>query len=132
MTRKDETEILSLLESWTSATREGRHDDVLKQHAADVVIYDVLPPLRYTSAAEYRLSWDEWQPDAQGEMRFELEDLKIHAGADVAFAFGILQCGGTLPSGKQFKDTVRATFCLTKVNNEWLVCHQHISKPVGN
>ena len=131
MTQKGETDIRSLLMSWTRATREGRHDDVLKRHAADVVIYDVLPPLRYASAAEYRASWDEWQPDAQGEMRFELEDLTIHAGAEAAFAFGILQCGGTLPSGKQFKDTVRATFCLIKSDNEWLVCHQHISKPVG-
>ncbi len=46
----DERAIQTLLDDWTRATREGRSDDVLSGHAADVVIYDVLPPLRYTSA----------------------------------------------------------------------------------
>ena len=132
MASEDETEIRSLLENWTQATREGRQDDVLKRHAADVVIYDVLPPLKYTSAADYRASWDEWQPAAKGEMKFELEELKVYTGVDTAFAFGILQCGGTLPSGKQFKDTVRATFCLRKDGDDWIVMHQHISKPISS
>lgn len=125
----DEGLIRTLLDDWTRATREGRDDDVLAAHAADVVIYDVLPPLRYTSASEYRASWDDWQPDAQGEMRFELEDLVVRVGSDTAFAFGLLQCSGTLPDGKTFSDTVRATFCLGKTGGQWCVVHQHLSKP---
>ncbi len=129
MKNDDETKIRALLENWTSATKTGRHHDVLAHHAKDVVIYDVLPPLRYTSAAEYRASWDEWQPDGQGEMRFELEDLSVISGGDTAFAYGVLQCGGNLPDGVEFRDTVRATFCFKKVSNAWVVVHQHISKP---
>lgn len=125
----DESAIRSLLDAWTRATREGRHDDVLVNHDEYVLIYDVLPPIKYSSAAEYRKSWDEWQPDAQGEMRFELEDLEVTAGTDVAFAYGILQCGGSLPDGKVFRDTVRATFCFAKKKGKWNVVHQHISKP---
>ena len=125
----DVSAIRTLLEDWTRATREGRQDDVLKNHSEVVLIYDVLPPLKYESAAAYRQSWDEWQPDAQGEMRFELEDLSVTAGAEVAFAHGLLQCGGSLPDGKTFRDTVRATFCLRKISGEWRVFHQHISKP---
>ena len=121
----------TLLDDWTRATREGRSDDVLSGHAADVVIYDVLPPLRYTSASEYRASWDDWQPDTQGAMRFELDELEVRAGDDTAFAFGLLRCGGTLPDGKTFSDTVRATFCLGKAAGHWRVVHQHLSKPWG-
>lgn len=127
--KSEEADIREVLEKWSRATREGRHDEVLANHVDDLVIFDVLPPMRFESAAEYRKSWDDWQPDAQGEIRFELEDLTVSAGDDVGFAFGLLQCGGTLPDGKTFRDTVRITFCLRKQGGQWKVVHQHVSKP---
>jgi ketosteroid isomerase-like protein len=126
----EESAIRAILESWASATRQGRQDDVLANHAHDVLIYDVLPPMKYESAAEYRRSWEDWQPETQGECRFDLEDLSVTVGSDVAFAHGFIQCGGTLPTGKTFRDTVRATFCLGKVDGAWRILHQHISKPL--
>ena len=128
----DETEIRQLLREWTRLTREGPQDEVLKNHSEDVLIFDVLPPLKYESAAAYRESWDEWQPDTQGQAQFELEDLKVTTSPDVAFAHGLIQCGGTLPDGKSFQDTVRATFCLRKLGGDWKVVHQHISKPYSS
>jgi ketosteroid isomerase-like protein len=95
-----------------------------------VLIYDVLAPMKYEGAAAYRQSWDEWQPDTQGEGQFDLEDLSVTAGADVAFAHGFIRCGGVLPDGKRFEDLVRATFCLRKASGTWKVAHQHISKPI--
>ena len=128
----EETKIRQILAEWARATREGPPDQILKSHCDDLVIYDDLPPLRYDSAEAYRRSWDEWQPDAQGEILFELEDLTVTAGTEVAFAHALLQCGGTLPSGIGFKDTFRATFCLKKIAGNWKVAHQHISKPYGS
>ncbi|WP_286194597.1 hypothetical protein [Synechococcus sp. CCY 0621] len=29
-------------------------------------LFAALAPLQYTSAAQYRASWDAWQPDTQG------------------------------------------------------------------
>ncbi len=129
--KSDERAIREVLAGWARATSEGRHDDVLANHLDDLVIFDVLPPMKYESAAAYRKSWDDWQPDAQGAMRFELDGLSITAGDDVGFAFGLLQCGGTLPGGKTFRDTVRITFCLRKQDGRWKVAHQHVSKPYG-
>ena len=127
----EEAAILEVLEDWATATREGRQDDVLGNHVDDLVIFDVMPPLKYDSAAAYRESWDEWQPDAQGETRFALEDLSISAGEEIGFAFGLLQCGGSLPNGEIFRDTVRITFALRKIDGRWKVVHQHVSKPFG-
>ena len=127
----DEIAIRQLLDEWARVTREGPQDDVLKNHSDSVLIYDVLPPLKYESAGAYRASWDEWQPDSQGDMQFELEDLRVTASSEVAFAHSLIQCGGTLPDGKAFRDTVRATFCLRKIDGGWKVFHQHISKPFG-
>ena len=69
-------------------------------------------------------------PTHQGEGQFDLQDLSVTAGVDVAFAHCLIKCGGVLPNGRTFADLVRATFCLCKVSGSWKVAHQHISKPI--
>jgi ketosteroid isomerase-like protein len=130
MTTTDEAQVRDLLQDWAFATRKGQRDRVLANHLPDVLIYDVLAPMKYEGAAAYRKSWDEWQPETQGEGIFDLQDLAVTAGEDVAFAHGLIKCGGVLPDGRRFEDLVRATFCLRKVAGSWKVAHQHISKPI--
>ena len=125
----NETLIRQLLEHWARATQTGQLDAILTNHADDVLIYDVLPPMKYEGTVEYRQSWGEWQPSTQGEGQFALQDLVVTAAVDVAFAHCFILCGGTLPNGRTFEDLVRATFCLEKVGGSWKVAHQHISKP---
>jgi ketosteroid isomerase-like protein len=127
----DESAIRELLERWASATRNGRKADVLSGHLPDVLIYDVLSPMKYEGVEAYRASWDDWQPSTEGEGTFDLEDLSVTAGDDVAFAHAFIRCGGTFPDGRSFEDLVRATFCLRKVSGAWKVAHQHISKPIA-
>lgn len=122
-------DIRKILELWAEDTRKGRLDEVLSHHANDVVIYDVLPPLSYKSSKAYRDSWGDWQPEIESEGEFELEDLHISAGDDVGYAFGLIRCGGTYPDGRKLSDLVRATFCLEKIDRNWTITHQHISKP---
>ena len=114
MTTTHEAQVRDLLQQWAAATRKGQRDDVLANHLPDVLIYDVLAPMKYQGAAAYRQSWDEWQPDTQGGGQFELQDLAVTVGGDVAFAHCFIKCGGVLPNGKRFEDLVRATFCLRK------------------
>ena len=125
----NEDQIRQVLEQWADATRKGRRSEVLAGHLPEVLIYDVLPPMKHEGAEAYRRSWDEWQPDTQGEGQFELQDVGVTAGTDVAFAHCFIKCGGALPDGRTFEDLVRATFCLRKSSGSWKVAHQHISKP---
>jgi ketosteroid isomerase-like protein len=129
-TASDEAQVSLVLQQWATATRKGQRNDVLENHLPDVLIYDVLAPMKYEGAAAYRKSWDEWQPDTQGEGQFDLQDLSVTIGGDVAFAHCFIKCGGVLPDGKAFEDLVRATFCLRKASGAWKVAHQHISKPI--
>jgi ketosteroid isomerase-like protein len=129
-TATDEAQVRLVLQQWATATRKGQRDHVLANHLPDVLIYDVLAPMKYEGATAYRQSWDEWQPDTQGEGQFDLQDLFVTAGVDVAFAHCFIKCGGVFPNGKTFEDLVRATFCLRKVSGSWKVAHQHISKPI--
>ena len=124
-----DAEVRAVLEEWAAATRLGRKEQVLRHHAEDLVIFDVLPPMKYESAEAYRRSWDEWQPETQGEAVFDLEELAITAREELAFAHCFIRCGGRLADGSRFQDLVRATFCPEKVNGAWRVQHQHVSKP---
>jgi len=71
-----------------------------------------------------------WQPETQGDAKFDLENLSVTAGADVAFAHSSIRCGGSMPDSHAFEDLVRATFCLQKLEGSWKISHQHISKPL--
>lgn len=124
-----EAQIHQLLEEWASATQRGAQAEVLRNHEPEVVIYDVLPPMKYVGAEAYRKSWDEWQPTTEGEFFFELHDLEVTAGEDVAFAHGFIRCAGRTDGGRAFEDWVRATFCLRRRDAGWRVAHQHISVP---
>ncbi len=125
-----EIEIRRLIEDWALATRQNRRGDVLKNHVSDLVVFDVLPPMKYESTEAYRRSWDDWQPETQGEGKFDLENMSVTAGTDVAFAHSFIRCGGTMANGRAFEDLVRATFCLRKIDGLWKISHQHISKPL--
>jgi ketosteroid isomerase-like protein len=126
-----ESGVRAVLEEWARATREGRQDDVLKNHLPDAIIYDVLAPFKYEGTAAYRAGWDEWQPETTGEGVFDFEELHVTTGEPTAFAYGVIRCGGTLPDGRSFEDRVRATFCLQQENGRWQITHQHISMPRG-
>jgi ketosteroid isomerase-like protein len=126
----DERQVRHVLEDWARSTRTGAQDLVLRDFVPEALIYDVLAPMKYEGTDAYRRSWGEWQPETQGEGTFDLKDLAVTAGADVAFATGLIQCRGTTPDGRPFEDLVRATFCLKKLAGHWKVAHTHISKPV--
>lgn len=121
----DEQQVLDVLQSWAANTRLDNKDAILANHADDVVIFDVLPPMKYLGVEAYRKSWAEWQPHTVGEAVFELQNLELTVGVDVAFAHAFIHCGGTTANGKTFEDWVRATFCLRKITGKWVVTHQH-------
>jgi ketosteroid isomerase-like protein len=125
----EELAVREVLQSWAEATRENRMNDVLKNHSPNLVIFDVLPPMKYESAQSYRHSWDDWQPQTEGQAQFDLEHLVVAVGSNVAFAHCFIRCGGVLQNGQRFSDVVRATFGLEKTTEHWMVCHQHVSKP---
>src|ERR671916_3425304 len=90
----DEAQIRTLIERWAAAVHAGDLDTVLADHAEDIVMFDVPPPddgVRGIDA--YRETWPpffEWQHSGAV---FEIVDLAVTAGADVAWAHALLRCG---------------------------------------
>jgi uncharacterized protein (TIGR02246 family) len=126
----DEAAIRALITRWADAVHAGDLDAVLADHDPDIVMFDVPPPydgLRGIDA--YRDSWPpffEWQ--RQGA-EFEIVELDVTAGDDVAFAWALLRCGKPEEFEANPDNRLRLTIGLRKVNGRWVVTHEHHSFP---
>ncbi|HMU53513.1 MAG TPA: nuclear transport factor 2 family protein [Nitrospira sp.] len=123
-------EIRSIIEKWAAGVRARDIDAVLSRHSQDVLVFDVIGPVRLQGLNEYRKTWlEQFFPWHGGTGRFELVDLKVSAGTDVAFATALLECAGT-EDEKTVAFTLRLTVGLEKRDGQWTVVHEHHSQPL--
>jgi uncharacterized protein (TIGR02246 family) len=126
----DETAIRELITRWARAVRAGDLAGVLADHDSSIVMFDVPPPYNGVRGIdEYRASWPpffEWQ--RQGAI-FDIVELDITAGADVAFAYALLRCGTPAEFEANPDNRLRLTIGLRKVDGRWTVTHEHHSFP---
>jgi uncharacterized protein (TIGR02246 family) len=128
----DDDLIRELIERWARAVHAGDLDGVLADHAADIVMFDVPPPddgVRGIDA--YRDCWPpffEWQ--RQGAV-FDLVEVDVVAGADVAYAHALLRCGTPEELAKDPDRRLRLTLGLRREAGRWVVAHEHHSFPLG-
>src|SRR5215213_11441920 len=89
----DEATITTLIRGWVKAIRDGDLDAVLADHSPDIVMFDVPPPDDgVRGLAAYRESWPAFFDWQRGGGSFEITELDVTAGADVAFAHALLRC----------------------------------------
>lgn len=123
-------EVRAIVEAWAAGVRARDIDAVLRHHAADLLLYDVVGPVRLRGLDAYRRTWvEEFFPWHGGTGRFDLVDLDVVAGADVAFATAMIACAGT-EDGERVEFTLRLTIGLAKRDGAWLVVHEHHSQPL--
>jgi uncharacterized protein (TIGR02246 family) len=119
----DVDEVRALIASWEKAIRAGDLRAALARHADDVVMFDVAPPLRRTGLAEAR---DAWEPFLNGgpHETFEVGELALHVGAEVAFAHGLIR------TDADASFAVRVTLGFEKRSGRWTIVHEHHSAPI--
>ena len=126
----DEQQIREQVERWAAAVHAGDLDGVLADRTADIVMFDVPPPHDGVRGLDdYRATWPpffEWQ--ASGAT-FEILELDVTAGDDVAFAHALLRCGTSEEFEEHPEHRLRLTVGLRKVDGRWVVTHEHHSFP---
>jgi uncharacterized protein (TIGR02246 family) len=126
----DEDQIRDLIRRWSNAVHTGDLDTVLADHASDIVMFDVPPPERGVRGIDdYRETWPgffQWQ--ASGAV-FEIDELDVTAGSDVAFARALLRCGTPDEFERRPDQRLRLTIGLRKEDGRWVVAHEHHSFP---
>ena len=62
-------------------------------------------------------------------MVFDISEMSITAGDDVAFVAALMRCSGTEANGDNIELDFRLTIGLRKIDDQWLVTHEHHSIP---
>lgn len=103
---------------------------VLKEvYATDVVSFDVEPPLQHVGIDAKLKNWAKVFAFFR-EVSYELRDLTLTVGDDVAFGHGFGRLSGTLNNGAATSGMwVRGTFCFRKCDGDWLIVHDQASVP---
>lgn len=124
----NDKQIRELVLRWAEAVHNGDMDTVLADHADDIVMFDVPPPHDGVRGIEaYRETWPgffQWQ--ASGA-RFEIVDLDVTAGEDVAFAHALLLCATPEDLADKPDVRLRLTLGLRREDGRWVVAHEHHS-----
>jgi ketosteroid isomerase-like protein len=134
MTQQDgtaESQIRAIVEAWAGAVRRHDFPAILAHHEQNIVMFDVPPPLQSRGMDEYRKTWDLFFRYHRPSQAFDIEELAITAGEDVAFAVVIMRCGSDTSSGpaEQGGFPFRLTIGLRKIDGNWLITHEHHSVP---
>ena len=127
----DEAAIRKLVENWARAVRSQDLNGILANHSADMLMFDVPPPLQSQGIEAYRKTWDTFFSWSQDSGVFDITDMKITAGDEVAFVVALMRCACTEVNGDKTNLDFRLTIGLRKINGKWIVMHEHHSIPAS-
>jgi ketosteroid isomerase-like protein len=116
-----EAAVRALLDEHTAAMRAKDADRLARCYQPGAAVFDLAPPLRKTFDVQVQR---EWFADKDGPMAYELRDVEIVAGGDVAVAYGLAKMGDG-----SFELWFRTTLALREVDGRWLIAHAHESTP---
>ena len=126
---EDEAAVRDVIESWTSAVRRRDIAGILKNHSPDIVMFDVPPPFQSRGIDAYRKTWDMFFSWTSDPIPFDVTDISIAAGNDVAFVVAVMACAEPGSDGKPKPLAFRLTVGLRKIGGQWTIMHEHHSVP---
>src|SRR2546430_2021526 len=109
----------------------GDAETIIAQYTQDVALATLAPPLRRTGDdARDVPGLTSWFAGFGGSVDFEITELTVVAGEDVAYAHGLNRLTAT-PQGTPYAFTLwsRATYGLRKIDGQWYIEHEHTSTP---
>jgi ketosteroid isomerase-like protein len=128
MTR-DESQIRRRIDVLAEAVRGADLESVMSIYAPGLVTFDIVAPLQKTGAAGKRENWQDVFALYRRPLDYEIRDLTITAGGDVAFARSLNRISAALRSGARISQWLRWTACFQKIGGEWRIVHDHVSVP---
>lgn len=123
-----DAEVRTLIEQWVAAVASCDHDGVCAHHGDDIVMFDVPPPeAGARGSAAYAATWPPFFEWLRNGARFELLELHVETGMDVAFAWALLRCGTDDDLRSDPDRRLRLTLGLHRRAGSWEILHEHHS-----
>lgn len=127
MKTTDEAQIRALIEEWADALRNKNASGVLAHYAPNLVHFSLAPPLLSTLSNAEGLN--AWFATWQGPIGYEIRNLDILVGDDVAFSHSLNRMHGTKTDGVKGDLWFRHTFGFQRIKGAWKIAHEHESVP---
>jgi ketosteroid isomerase-like protein len=124
-------EIRDVIIAAEAAMKDGDAQRLIDRYTADVVKFDLAPPLgRRGDDARDVPAQLAWFATFDGPVDFEITELEIEVGGDLAFAHSLNRLSAT-PKGMDFAFELwfRATYGLRRTADGWHIAHEHTSTP---
>jgi ketosteroid isomerase-like protein len=123
-----EEEVREIIGNWAEAVRNRDMKRILAHHAEEIVMYDVPKPFESIGIEAYRKTWDIFFDDTKPGV-FDIKELQVTAGDDIAFCYGTMTCSEKSNSQDFVNLDFRLTVGLKKVEGQWIILHEHHSIP---
>jgi ketosteroid isomerase-like protein len=124
-----EAQIRQLIDGRLKAIHAKDANAAMASCTPDILLFDLAPPLQHQGADVNRKGLEEWFSTFRGPVGYELRDLSITAGDEVAFGHSLARISGARTDGTHADVWVRATLCLRKIGGKWTITHEHVSVP---
>lgn len=121
--KNDEETIRQIILNWTASISKNDRAGILQSHSKDMLMYDFPTVVRGLDA--YDDTWDFFFAGNKGEIHFDSRELEVTNSDSVAFATCLIRCEGTSAGIVE----LRLTVGLKKINDEWIIMHEHHSMP---
>lgn len=125
----DEAAIRAVIERVADGFRTLDLDAIMACHTEDVVCFDCHSRFEARGAQAVRAFLEACFPHMQPPMVYEVHDLTIATGGDIAFAHYALRSSSRDAQGGEHGGWLRVTAGFRRTDAGWLGCHAHISAP---
>ncbi|MDQ3735673.1 MAG: nuclear transport factor 2 family protein [Actinomycetota bacterium] len=128
---QDEAQIRQLITDKETLMRAQDAAGLVARYAPDILQFDLAPPLQHSGAAVLDPSGVlAWFATFDGPLDYEVRDLAVTVGQDVAFCTSLERLAATpVDYPDSFTLWVRSTVGLRKIDGTWLITHEHSSTP---
>ena len=123
----DEAAVRDLIEKWAKAVRNKNIEGILAYHSPDILMFDVPPPIQSKGIDAYKKTWDLFFDWSRDDLAFDIQEINVTTGNDVAFVTALMRCAGKAANESELD--FRLTVGLRKVDDQWIVTHEHHSIP---
>lgn len=127
-----EKEILSVIRAQEDAIAKGDARATVDAMDADVVVFDLPPPLAYRGEQARDIEGiNAWFETWRNGVNVHLADPQFIIDGDLAVAFGLSRMTGTKTDGTQVDSWSRRTIVLRRIAGSWKIVHEHGSFPMA-
>ncbi len=129
-------EVAAARAAWLEAFASQDLDRMMSFYVDDIYTYDLMAAptddglaMAFDGGAIWRQNWIKFFGMFADDLVITIDDLTVYQQGDLATVYGLTRLEGTIEGGPYVDMWVRETNLLRRVEDRWLVVHDHVSVP---